>query len=83
MCDNALLSGMALGRQPVDREIVNEVCRDFDLRSAPETAREAERTSDPALPWTSGPVMADREPEERNVEEPEGAKRILFGSRKG
>ena len=32
MCDNALLSGLALGRQPVGREIVNEVCRDFDLR---------------------------------------------------
>jgi hypothetical protein len=32
MCDNALLSGFALGRQPVDREIVLEVSRDFDLR---------------------------------------------------
>ena len=32
MCDNALLSGLALGRQPVDREIVLEVSRDFDLR---------------------------------------------------
>lgn len=32
MCDNALVSGMALGRQPVDRAIVMEVARDFDLR---------------------------------------------------
>ena len=31
MCDNALISGFALGRQPVDREIVLDVCRDFDL----------------------------------------------------
>jgi general secretion pathway protein A len=31
MCDNALLNGMALGRQPVDKEIVFDVCRDFDL----------------------------------------------------
>ena len=31
ICDNALLSGFALGRQPVDREIVLEVSRDFDL----------------------------------------------------
>jgi general secretion pathway protein A len=31
MCDNALLSGLALGRQPVGREVVLEVCRDFDL----------------------------------------------------
>jgi type II secretory pathway predicted ATPase ExeA len=32
MCDNALLSAFALGRRPVDREIVQEVSRDFDLR---------------------------------------------------
>ena len=38
LCDNALLGGMALGRQPVDREIVNEVCRDFDLRATDERA---------------------------------------------
>jgi general secretion pathway protein A len=38
MCDNALLSGFALGRKPVDRQIVLEVCQDFDLgqsREAP------------------------------------------------
>jgi general secretion pathway protein A len=32
ICDNALVSGMALDRQPVDRNIVLEVCRDFFLR---------------------------------------------------
>jgi general secretion pathway protein A len=32
ICDNALLGGFALGRQPVDREIVMDVIRDFDLR---------------------------------------------------
>jgi len=32
ICDNALVSGMALERQPVDRAIVLEVCRDFQLR---------------------------------------------------
>jgi general secretion pathway protein A len=32
MCDNALLGAFALGRQPVDRDIVLEVSRDFDLR---------------------------------------------------
>ncbi len=31
MCDNALVSGFALGRQPVDREILLEVSRDFHL----------------------------------------------------
>jgi general secretion pathway protein A len=32
ICDNALVSGLALGKQPVDRAIVLEVTRDFDLR---------------------------------------------------
>lgn len=32
ICDNALVSGMALGRQPVDRAVVLEVIRDFDLQ---------------------------------------------------
>ena len=32
MCDNALVSGFALNRQPVDREVVLEVARDFQLR---------------------------------------------------
>lgn len=31
LCDNALVSGMALDRRPVDRAIVLEVVRDFDL----------------------------------------------------
>ena len=33
ICDNALLGGFALGRQPVDRHIVMDVIRDFDLRA--------------------------------------------------
>ena len=32
ICDNALVSAMALERQPVDRGIVLEVCRDFSLQ---------------------------------------------------
>jgi general secretion pathway protein A len=31
MCDNALITGCGLGRLPVDRAIVVEVARDFDL----------------------------------------------------
>ncbi len=31
ICDNALVSGMALGKQPVGQDLVLEVCRDFDL----------------------------------------------------
>jgi len=33
ICDNALVSGMALGHQRVDRAIVIEVCRDLRLKS--------------------------------------------------
>ena len=31
MCDNALVHGLALGRQPVHQDIVRDVCRDFSL----------------------------------------------------
>jgi type II secretory pathway predicted ATPase ExeA len=31
ICDNALLTGMALGRRPVGFDVVMEVCEDFDL----------------------------------------------------
>ena len=34
ICDNSLVTGMALARQPVDREIVLEVCRDLCLHRA-------------------------------------------------
>jgi general secretion pathway protein A len=36
ICDNALVNGMALERQPVDGKIVFEVCGDFHLRRDPE-----------------------------------------------
>jgi general secretion pathway protein A len=61
MCDNALLSGLALGKQPVDREIVSEVSRDFDLQ------REASALPGAvaARPASSGPALvpdADQSP---------------------
>ena len=51
LCDNALISGFALKRQPVDRDIVLEVCRDFDLhRSAhAAVAHEANESGGPTL----------------------------------
>jgi type II secretory pathway predicted ATPase ExeA len=52
MCDNALLHGFALGRHPVDRGMVLEVCRDFDL-SAP-----SEEQTEPST------VENDRAPDE-------------------
>ena len=38
ICDNALVSGLALGRRPIDRAIVLEVCTDFDLQRAADTS---------------------------------------------
>lgn len=35
ICDNALLSGYAVGQKPVDHKIVLEVCDDFDLSKRP------------------------------------------------
>lgn len=31
ICDNALISGFAADRRPVSRDLVDDVCRDFDL----------------------------------------------------
>jgi general secretion pathway protein A len=54
ICDNALVSGFALNRQPVDREVVLEVARDFRLQgAAPETAFETPvREIQPLAPAT-------------------------------
>ena len=40
ICDNALITGFAADRRPVDKEIVGDVCRDFDLppRTKPPSA---------------------------------------------
>lgn len=44
VCDNSLVNGLALQRRPVDADIVDEVCQDFDLqRSAPLQAVPQER----------------------------------------
>ena len=48
ICDNALVSGMALGRQPVDRAIVLEVCRDFHLQNGDGGRREIAVAEAPA-----------------------------------
>ena len=32
LCDNALLGAFAIGRRPVDEDMVLQVCRDFDLQ---------------------------------------------------
>ena len=43
ICDNALISGMALGRQPVNSAIVVEVCQDLHLTGSGEPPRRSTR----------------------------------------
>jgi general secretion pathway protein A len=48
ICDNALLSGFALQRRPVDADIVDEVCRDLDL--TPAAGGDRQTTAERATP---------------------------------
>ena len=41
LCDNALINGFAVNRQPVDRDIVLDACRDLDLASSGTTVSRA------------------------------------------
>lgn len=70
ICDNALVTGMALERQPVDRNIVLEVCRDFHLRSDG-----AARVAPPALESIVTEVPQVGEPSE--TESPSGGGEML------
>jgi general secretion pathway protein A len=52
IADNALVSGFALGRRPVGRAVVEEVCRDLDLRPA----RDDDRSDGPVEPAGEPPA---------------------------
>jgi general secretion pathway protein A len=78
ICDNALISGFAADRRPVSRDIVEEVCRDFDLLGhtppAPAAApappvSKAERVI--TAPRVETPALPDTKPAQ-------GAARSLF-----
>jgi general secretion pathway protein A len=58
ICDNALISGFAADRRPVDSEIVADVCRDFDLAHKSEIAA------------VSTPAVAKVEPQKLPAPEP-------------
>ena len=74
LCDNALVTGFGLGRQPVDREIVAEVARDFDLGASPaaepaepaidssdDLARDADARDIQSDPVASAPTTDDEQ----------------------
>lgn len=63
ICDNALISGFAVGRQPVDRDVILEVCRDFDLAAADIKAKESGR-KDPMF-FAPPPPRSAGSPERR------------------
>ena len=50
ICDNALISGFAADRRPITRDIVEEVCRDFDLQTNSQSAALAPRPVPAAVP---------------------------------
>ena len=57
VCDNALLSGFALGRRPVGSDIVAEVIRDFDINEA------APVEAQPGSEAPSGQLLVPARPE--------------------
>jgi general secretion pathway protein A len=54
VCDNALVSGFALDQRPVNRAIIVEVCRDFDLPIPKAVSAAPPAAAPAALPAASG-----------------------------
>ena len=52
ICDNALLTGYAMDKQPVGAAIIDEVCADLDLGAAQQAADDASES--PAAEPTPG-----------------------------
>jgi len=73
LCDNALVNGFALDRRPVTRDLVLDVCRDFDIggpqaivKSLEKKPAEAAPPPQPADdPTPSEPVLAEAMPRRR------------------
>ena len=62
ICDNALISGFAADRRPVSKDIVDDVCRDFDL---------GEKKQEPVpAPAVAAAVIPEAVPAAAHVESP-------------
>jgi general secretion pathway protein A len=57
ICDNALIGGFAAQERPVTRALIDEVCRDFDLRRTVPAEEPPAASSDP--PAAPEPVPED------------------------
>jgi len=86
ICDNALVTGFALGARPIDRHIVLEVCRDFEIAIA--NADPVVPVAEPATPEACEPAVGSQtEPAEITsssletdpvTEVPDGARRFAW-----
>jgi general secretion pathway protein A len=79
ICDNALISGFAADRRPVSRDIVQDVCRDFDLtpRGNGLHAPVPQPSAAPAGPAAPAPAVAPAKQEPTPAEDDPG-RRGLF-----
>jgi general secretion pathway protein A len=85
ICDNALLSGFAVGQQPISRKLVMEVCSDFDLgdaNAAPDDEGDAApRSAAPREAVAANvPVVSAHEPASQPSIEASVARPQLFGT---
>jgi general secretion pathway protein A len=63
ICDNALMGGLALNHKQVHRDLVLEVCRDFDLPAGTEARDAAQRIVTRDVPAGGGPGAASSQGE--------------------
>jgi type II secretory pathway predicted ATPase ExeA len=60
ICDNALLSGFALGRKPISSDVVSEVIRDFDISRTADTGPIDSAAAEPGHLLVAAPAQAVR-----------------------
>jgi general secretion pathway protein A len=89
ICDNALLSGFAVGQRPVNSSTIREVCRDFDLggretapahAAAPSATPEAASSSLLVLGAAGDTALPVADPPEGSDQPSDGSLRELYGT---
>ena len=86
ICDNALLGGFAAGKQPVSRDVVAEVARDFDYARRPAATLAANDRPESSLLESSplvdapGSVTPEVDASEADVESDTPRRFTIFGS---
>ncbi len=68
VCDNAMLNGFALDRKPIAADLVDEVCRDFDMARG-EPGIQPILSAHPAVPPPAA-VQVRPEPAKKTTDEP-------------